>query len=116
MPENVTVRFASRNIETPPEWVKELKKRELNGVQKSTEWLIQREKMLTASDAASAVDENPYSSQAELIERKCSNTCGAFTGNYISNTTTARHTTKTSTCCSLLVQAFKVNNEREANY
>jgi putative phage-type endonuclease len=37
--------------------------------------------MITASDAAAAVGENPYSSRQEFIDRKCSNTCGAFTGN-----------------------------------
>ena len=53
----------------------------MKGVQKSEEWLRQRDRMITASDAAAAVGENPYSSQADFIERKCSNSCGSFTGN-----------------------------------
>lgn len=64
-----------------PTFVSTLKSRELSGAQKSDEWLKQRDCMITASDAAAALGENPYSSKEEFVDRKCANTFGAFTGN-----------------------------------
>lgn len=68
-------------VESCPDWLQRLKSLELPGDQKSKEWLGQRQKMLTASDAAAAVGENPYSSMKELIHKKSSDTYIGFTGN-----------------------------------
>lgn len=39
--------------------------------QRSREWLALRNKMLTASDAATALGENPYEKPSALVVRKC---------------------------------------------
>lgn len=80
---SIQKRYANKtiNLDVCPQFIRQLKLRELQGAQKSEEWLQQRDRMITASDAAAALGENPYSTQSEFVERKCSNTCGSFTGN-----------------------------------
>ena len=48
--------------------------------QRSEEWLKLRGKMLTASDAATAIGENPYEKPADLILKKCG--YNKFNGNF----------------------------------
>lgn len=74
-------RYARKQCETLPDWAMELKDRQLEGDQKTATWLAHREQMITASDAAAALGQNPYSSKQEFIDRKCSDTYGGFTGN-----------------------------------
>ena len=47
--------------------------------QRSEEWLKLRGNMLTASDAASAIGDNPYEKPEDLILKKCG--YGTFKGN-----------------------------------
>ena len=49
----------------------EQQKKKFQPEQRSPEWFKMREGMITASDLASAIHENPYSSQLELIKKKC---------------------------------------------
>jgi hypothetical protein len=49
--------------------------------QKSEEWLRLRGKMLTASDVATALGDNPYESRQSLILKKCFKAKNGFNGN-----------------------------------
>tara|TARA_A100001015_G_scaffold176580_1_gene196350 strand:- start:5076 stop:5846 length:771 start_codon:yes stop_codon:yes gene_type:complete len=71
--------MTKRMITECPEWVSALKEREFSGAQKSSEWLTQRSKMLTASDAGAAIGENKYQTQSDFIHTKCNESFGEKT-------------------------------------
>jgi putative phage-type endonuclease len=79
----VTHCMSQKLISNCPQWVQELKGRELSGEQKSDEWLQQRSHMLTASNAGCALGDNPYTSRNAFINQKCVDPTGvnSFAGN-----------------------------------
>jgi len=50
--------------------------------QRTEEWYAVRKNMLTASDVAAAIGENPYQSRNQLLNRKTETTEAEFTGNF----------------------------------
>ena len=73
--------FCQKNSETDP-FVQELKRLEVSAQQRSPEWFEKRKTLVTASEMATVLCQNPYESRVTLLKKKIgitSNTSNMYT-------------------------------------